>query len=164
MDALNDVTKSDTSQDAPASNDATPDGPAASDSSGSDVTQSLDATTNDVTDAGSTPDVGPEASSSCPGSQPANNTTCPASQVPCDYGDGGITCICHVVSAGVRQWSCTGVEGGTGPSCPIMRPKPEDAGQYAECTDGGASFSCRYGNTWCFCNEGLSTNNIWSCL
>jgi hypothetical protein len=156
-DAPQDGARADTSQDAPPPSDATSDATS---------TDSTDATRADATDAGSTPEAGPDSpASSCPVSQPVNDTSCPSGQTPCDYGDGSVTCICHVVSAGIRNWNCTDADAAAGgASCPMMKPKPDDAGQYGSCTDGGASFSCRYGNTWCFCNEGLSMNSIWSCL
>jgi hypothetical protein len=166
-DAPKDGATPDVSQDAPSSSDAGPETGApdatGSDATQGDTTQGSDSPTSDASDAGSAQETGPEASTSCPVSQPANDSNC-TDQVLCVYGDGDVACICRTLSAGVRHWTCTGADASSGANCPMMRPRTDDAGMYGPCSDAGSSFSCRYGNTWCFCNEGLSTNNTWACL
>jgi hypothetical protein len=124
--------------------------------------------TSDVSDAGN-------GNSTCPATEPVNGTDCTSNGRTCFYasadsgaveaGDAAIqdSCVCHTISAGVTQWTCTGADGGGGsPACPVGA-KPE-AG--TTCTDGGVGMACRFGNTWCFCEkaDGASTFTWGSCL
>jgi hypothetical protein len=130
-----------------------------------------DVVVSDASDASDAPrETGPVG---CPASEPTDGTDCTSNNLRCDYGpDGGGVmdagdagnangCICHTISAGVLKWACTSVDGGTGPTCPKgAPPTPGDT-----CTDAGASMSCRFGSTWCFCNDTIdAAPNKWECL
>jgi hypothetical protein len=100
-----------------------------------------------------------ESGSSCPATEPASNTDCPQTGLVCSYGDAGAACACRTISAGVHQWLCVGQDAGAQANCPQMKPTDGSA-----CSDAGATAACRYGNTWCFCNETGGTANEWHCL
>jgi len=125
----------------------------ASDSHGPDVVV-VEAAADVLTPA----EVGP---ASCPAMQPASDSDCPQNGLLCDYADaGGLPCICRTISAGVRHWSCFGLDA-SAPNCPPPPMKPM-TGQV--CSDAGASYACRYGNSWCFCNVAGGAANSWQCI
>jgi hypothetical protein len=153
-DAANEATTEASASDAKEA--STSDAPASDVSS--DATSS-DATSTDSSDAGSS-DAAADItdSGSCPGAQPADNSTCDQTMT-CDYGD--TQCACHVISAGVRKWACLGPDASP-PTCPPNNMKPMSGDS---CNDSGnTTFSCRYGTTWCFCNQADASDWRWDCL
>jgi hypothetical protein len=146
-------------KDAPA--EATPDSAkeaSASDAPASDVSSDGNTSQADAADSGSADAVASDATDGgCPGSQPADSATC-TQNMTCDYGN--TECACHVVSAGVRKWSCLGADASP-PSCPPNNMKPSSGDS---CSDAGTAFSCRYGTTWCFCNQADASDYRWDCL
>jgi hypothetical protein len=143
-----------------------------SDATTTDATTTTDAVTTDATAADAPEgdaalDAVAESSSDgavadasdaglCPGSQPAENSTC-TQNASCNYGS--TQCACHVVSANTRKWSCLGPDAGPAPTCPNQ--KPSDG---ASCSDAGASYFCRFGNTFCFCNQVGGPADQWTCF
>jgi hypothetical protein len=106
--------------------------------------------------------VGDAGPSQCPVSEPTTGTDCTQNNLKCTYGDAGAAaCVCHTVSAGVFKWTCADGPDAAPPACP-NGPPPSSG---STCNDAGASFACRFGTTWCFCNEAFNAApNTWECL
>jgi len=147
----------DVSQEGSTSDGALPDA-MASDSTVPDVAPADGGGSDVVTTADAPAETGP---ASCPATQPPSDSDCPQNGLLCDYADaGGQPCVCRTISAGVRHWSCFGLDA-SAPDCPPPQMKPT-TGQ--TCNDAGVSYACRYGNSWCFCNETSATPNTWQCI